>query len=808
MKRSIVVLWTSVMLVSAVALAGEAIPDYYSRYFYLMAPPGAYQYGLNGFVNPANLAFLKVPETRFYWSSDGVRARSFNDWGFVTAVPSLGFGMQREENPGGHVNDYRISIAGGSDGGAIGLGYGWSSGENDASGRERLLTLGGITRPNPYLSLGILGNFSVQSRAREGVAEIGIRPLGDTRLTLFADGAWMRGTKFRDSPWSAGAAVELSPGIGIVGRYFKGEAFTVGLSINFGRIGIGGQGHYDDNQKLSGYTYSVRAGGLQPSIFNTLGEQGRRFFPMSLKGLVEYQKYAWFDDQSLRFMDILSNIRAAVDDPRVSVIALNLSGLQIYPEHAWEIREELRRARLAGKYIITFFDNAGMTGYYLASVANRVVMDPEGSLALYGYSVNKTYFKGTLEKLGLGFDEWRFFKYKSAAEVLSRDRMSEADSAQGQNYIDDWYENTRADICQSRPMSPEGFDSLINDQAYFMPDMAVAAGLVDTLARWSDIEKILWNLTGSYLGAVSAGDLMGKALPPARWGARPQVAVVYGLGECAMDTGIKARRLEKIFLGLANDNNVKAVVFRVDSPGGDGMASDIVAEAVKRCAEQKPVVVSQGQVAGSGGYWISMYGNQILAGPSTVTGSIGVIGGWLYDKGLSQKIGMTSDFVKRGKHADLGLGVVLPFIGYTIPARNLTAEEHAKMEEFIKKYYDVFVDKVAKGRDLSADSVRAIAEGHYYSGIEGEKLGLVDTIGGLEAAIDLARSEAGIRSDQEIDLVEISKYKGLFNFPWKIPSLPAGVEDNSVYQYLRKAFERPGEPLPMMLPGTYPEISR
>ena len=213
-------------------------------------------------------------------------------------------------------------------------------------------------------------------------------------------------------------------------------------------------------------------------------------------------------------------------------------------------------------------------------------------------------------------------------------------------------------------------------------------------------------------------------------------------------------------------------------------------------------------MAGSGGYWISMYGNQILAGPSTVTGSIGVIGGWLYDKGLSQKIGMTSDYVKRGEHADLGLGIVLPFIGYRVPSRNLTPDEHAKMEGFIKKYYDVFVDKVAGGRKMSVDSVKAIAEGHYYSGIEGKKIGLVDTIGGLEAAIDMARSEAGIEPDQEIDLIEISKYKGLFNFPWKMPSLPAGVQENSVYRYLKIVCERPGEPLPMMLPGTYPEISR
>jgi protease-4 len=257
---------------------------------------------------------------------------------------------------------------------------------------------------------------------------------------------------------------------------------------------------------------------------------------------------------------------------------------------------------------------------------------------------------------------------------------------------------------------------------------------------------------------------------------------------------------------LEKDRDVKAVVFRVDSPGGDGLASDLVAEALKRCAKKKPVIISQGQVAGSGGYWISMYGDEIVAGPNSVTGSIGVIGGWIYDKGISEGIGMTSDFVKRGKHADMGYGITLPFLGLRIPARNLTRDERARAEEIIKDFYDIFVEKVASGRNMTVEEVKKIAEGHFYSGIDGKKIGLVDEIGGLMTALAIARMKAGIEADDEIDIIEMPKYKGWFDVMPDISPFSAELENNEVYQYLKMASERPGRPLPMLLPGTYPTI--
>jgi protease-4 len=427
---------------------------------------------------------------------------------------------------------------------------------------------------------------------------------------------------------------------------------------------------------------------------------------------------------------------------------------------------------------------------------------------LIGYALGRTYLKGTLEKLGLGFDEWRFFKYKSALEALSRDSMSEADREQLQDYVDDWYELVRSEVREARKFTPEKFDEIIDEEVYYMADKALEIGLVDTLARWSAIDNIIKSVTGGKKRGLSAKKLLANALPQRSWGTAPKIAVVYGLGVCALDEGIKARWLEKVFLGLSKNKAVKAVVFRVDSPGGDGMASDMVAEALKKCSESKPVIISQGQVAGSGGYWISMYGDTIVAGPNTVTGSIGVIGGWLYDKGFSAKLGMTSDLVKRGKHADIGRGVTLPLLGLQIPARNLTPEERTKVENAIKQFYEIFVKKVAQGRNMSEDAVKAIAEGHVYSGTEGKEIGLVDEIGGLFDAIAIAKHTAGLKPDEEVQIVEIPKNKGFFNLREKLSPIHIETREDPVIQFIKMLSERPGQPLPLILPGTYPAVEQ
>jgi len=809
MKRTLIISIAILIFCINVSYSDNGGSHYYRNSF-LMTPSSVFYDGLLGYSNPANLGMIRSAESRFYWSTDGSNAGSFNNWGSFVAAPHFGLGVQSLKSGEFRITDYRIGLGFGSQAHTFGIGYNWTTGDNDYFGREKILSLGSIERPFPFLSLSVVGHFSMESKWNEAVAELGIRPLGNSKLTVFADGAFEYGMKAADIPWSAGATFEIATGIDIIGRYFDEGAFTLGFSLNFGQSGIGGQSYYDKNQKNAGYSYFARSGANRPSLFPEKIQKDKKFLPIHIKGMVNYQNYVFFDN-SLRFMDLLKAIQAAGDDDRIAALALNLSGMRIYPEMAWEIREELNKLKSLGKKIIIFFDTPYMTSYHLASVADKIVMDPEGAVVLTGFSSSRTYFKGSLEKLGLGFDEWRFMKYKSAAEALSRDSYSDADEEQAQDYVNDRYENMRAEVCNSRALTYDDFDRIINDEMFFLAENALAEGLVDTLARWSDRNRIMANLLKQNVAPINSKSLLPISLVDNEWGDKPRIAVVYALGVCAMDTGIRARWLEQTLLSLARNHSVAGVVLRVDSPGGDGIASDMVAEALKKCAQIKPVIISQGQMAASGGYWISMYGHRILAGPNTITGSIGVIGGWLYDNGIGNKLGITSDHVKQGEHADYNRGITIPFINQTIPARNLTETEREKVKNTILEIYDGFMQKVANGRNLPIDSVRQIAEGHYYSGVRGKELGLVDEIGGLMTAIKIAINSAGFENFDDIEIVEIPRYKGAFNLKSKISPVNFGIEslvDDEVLQYIRMTLDNRYRAMPMLYPGSYPGLEK
>jgi protease-4 len=231
------------------------------------------------------------------------------------------------------------------------------------------------------------------------------------------------------------------------------------------------------------------------------------------------------------------------------------------------------------------------------------------------------------------------------------------------------------------------------------------------------------------------------------------------------------------------------------------MASDYIAEAIKKAKGKKPIIVSQGYVAGSGGYWLSMYADTIVAAPGTITGSIGVIGGWVYNKNLKESLGFTTDFVKTGEHADLSFGFRLPLIGLGIPDRNLSEKEQTQVEYSIKKMYAEFVKNVSIGRSMSTEQVDAIGQGRVWSGADGKSIGLVDEIGGLETAIRIAKERSGISSDQEVTILEMPK-KGMFDFSGLMPSIfsvESKVLSDPTVDVLKFRIQNNGKPL-LMLP--------
>jgi protease-4 len=788
----------------------EPIPSYYTHTDFMMSTPGASGSALGGFVNPAVYGFLPGFENQFFWSDRGAKFSSLNRWGLFLGLPHVGFGLihERQNVPRDDgqihtvsITDYRLALAGGEDAWSMGLGYGWSGGRFLECTRDHLFQAGLVGRPLPQLSIGLSGDFATGSSRRRGLFDLALRPLASPVLTLFGDAELYGRDRLEDACWGLGAIVEPLPGIELAGKYRDDETFTVGLSFSFGRNAVSAMPHYDSGGELSHTIYGTRGGYPQANVFDRYLKKDSRYLSLPLKGKVSYRKYRFFDKETHTLYDILTSLQAAIEDPRVAGVAVNLSGMSISGELAWEVRHKLQEVREAGKKVVVFLDMGGMTEYHLASVADRIVMDPEGVLFITGYLACNTYYRGTLEKLGLGVDVLRFYKYKSAGEMFSRDDMSQADREQRQALIDDMYALVRSEISASRGITGDQFDAWINQGYWFNTQDALKQGLVDTLARWTDVEDIIKSMEDDQKKKlVGPRSMAANEFSSRTWGPRPRIAVVYGLGLCAMDWGIRARQLEEVFEKLEKDNSVKAVVFRVDSPGGQAMASDVIAEAVKRCAQEKPIIVSQGSVAASGGYDISVYADTIVAAPNTVTGSIGVLAAWVWNNGLGAKLGMTSDHVKVGDHADMFVGIGLPFLPPMLPNRQLTAEERAKYEKFIRHGYRLFLTQVAQGRGMTQEQVDDVAQGRVWSGVDGKEVGLVDELGGLDRAIQIARMAAGIEPEEEFEIVEMPE-KGLFKMRFGGPGiLSLDLEENVTWQYLKLFTEHPGQPLQVLPP--------
>ncbi|MCX6122725.1 MAG: signal peptide peptidase SppA [Ignavibacteriales bacterium] len=796
MRPKILFALLSIIIVN-IALAQSTITPYHERNDFLFTSPGAMKFGLYGYDNPALLSYVRQPDLLVTWND---ASDPTNRWGMFVGVPSAGFGMVREKIGGVAVADYHLSLAAGDRTLSTGISYGWTITDNPTLDKSSLLTLGTLYRPLPFISTGVTYTSALNTKGYELAGDIAGRPLVSELVTIFADYILHRTPQLDQNMWSAGIALEAMPGIRIIGRYFNTNAFTLGVQFNFGHLGLETQAHYDGSKNHAYNSYGIRLGAYDRNIFDGALITKKVFVEMNQPMHVDYQRYILFD-KTQTLLSLLEAFDAAKDDPAVAGIALNTSGMETDAEKLWELREKLKELKSSGKKVFVFIDRPDINLYHLASIADKIVMDPLGMIMIDGFVMGRTYLKGTLEKIGLGFDEWRFFKYKSANEDFSRDKMSDADREQRQKLVDDWYKIVKEEICEARHLTSYQFDTIANEHVLFLAQQAKENGLVDSIGRWEVVKQLVRQETGSDASFVVDGSLKKFNAPyDNHWGEPPQIAVIYALGVCDMDQGIAARRLVKDFEAAVDNSKVKAIVLRVDSPGGDAMASDYIAEAIKKAKGRKPIIVSQGFVAASGGYWLSMYADTIVAAPRTITGSIGVIGGWMYNKGLKETLGMSTDFVKVGAHADLGFGMRLPLVGIQIPDRNLAPEERAVAESSIRTMYKEFVEKVSLGRKKQVSAIEPIAQGRVWSGLDGKQNDLVDVLGGLETAINIAKERAGIPKDHDLTIIEMPR-KGLIDFSKFIPKL-FGIENNiasdPTVELLKFRLRHNGEPLPML----------
>jgi len=446
-------------------------------------------------------------------------------------------------------------------------------------------------------------------------------------------------------------------------------------------------------------------------------------------------------ESGLSLRGYLNAIECAKKDPNIAGIYLNTDGMAAAPATYEALRNALADFRTTGKWVISYNDSYSLGQYYVASVADSVFVNTIGGITFDGMSSLLTYPKNLLDKLGVEMQIFRVGTFKSAVEPYMVDHISEANYLQTQTYLTNIWKVMADEIAVSRNIAVETLDSLANEAvSYMMPDELAATGLVDGMVYKTDVEKTILAKIGQdkiETHAVNAKQMAANAAKSDLLSS-DKVAVIYASGEIATegegaDDAIYFNTLIKDLRTIASDKSIKAVVLRVNSPGGSAFASEQIWKALEDLKAVKPLVVSMGDYAASGGYYISCNANYIVAEPTTLTGSIGVFGIIPNFSGLvSDKLGVNFEEVKTHKFGSL----------HTM--RAATDEEKAKVQRGVEFTYDLFTKRCAEGRGMDQDSIKAIAGGRVWTGSDAIGIGLVDELGGINEAVAKAAELAGL----------------------------------------------------------------
>jgi len=470
-----------------------------------------------------------------------------------------------------------------------------------------------------------------------------------------------------------------------------------------------------------------------------LVEQAQEESPFTaFMGQVPYGNYAAQDNVGLD--DILSNIRLAKNDDKILGIWLDGAELSMAPASAKAIRDALIDFKSSGKWIIASAKSYGQTNYYVASVADRICLDPTGEVDWKGLSAQKMYYTRALEKIGVQMQIIKVGTFKSAVEPYFRTSMSEADRMQTLQYIDGIWSEYKTAVAAARHLTEEQLDEMADRYMSLQSaEENLKAGLVDTIVYGQDMDSLLRVYTGTKdYKLLSTAKMAAVTRPESK--AKDKIAVLYLEGEITDEDGdgIVGTEVIKTFKKIAKDDDIKALVLRVNSPGGSADASEQIWHAIQKIkADSIPVVVSMGDYAASGGYYISCGADYIYAEPTTLTGSIGIFGTIPSVGKLREKVGLDIDGVSTNKHSALESNMIY---------KGMNPEEQAMMQTMVERGYDLFTSRCADGRHVSQDYIKSIGEGRVWLGAKGKEIGIVDELGNIDNAIAKAVELAGLES--------------------------------------------------------------
>lgn len=744
-------------------------------------------------LNPAGLA--RVQGWEVMAAAAHRREASHDGYGaFLALSPldglGLGYGLQRvASGPGGYA--YNKHTLGAAAGGPFALGFNYNLYGSDAYADLDALTswdLGVQLRLASWLGLAanlrdltspFLNDAALIAPSLDAGAAL---RFFDGRLVVEANATITRGSEQIEPRLLA--LVEPLDGLRLFGQLntdtgeHGGELRFVGaragVELNFAHLGVSGAGLFGGGD--AGFTATARASQL--AWRDLLGEP-QRFVTLTLAG--DPPERPSVDllgrPDGASHLQLMQQLEAMRRDESVDGVVLDLRGVEMGYGQLWEVRQGLLRLKERGVKLVAYMRETGFRDYYLASAADHILAGPSATFNARGVLALQSFYRGAFDKLGVEPDFVKIAEYKTAPESFTREAPTEENQEALNTYLDAIYDLQLREIAAARKLEPQALRELI-DRAPLTPEAARSAQLVDEVVYVDALEERVREKFGA---SVRFAPSYGRDARSYRWGRRPIIAVIYVDGAIVTgESGVNpllggvlsgSRTVEAAAQWAMDNPDVVGVVLRVDSPGGSAVGSDLMYRALERLREKKPLVVSMGDVAASGGYYVAAAGKRVFCAPTTLTGSIGVYSGKFSLAGLFDKLGYHRVPYARGAHANI-YGV----------ERAWTDEERANVQAQIAFLYDLFLEQVGKGRGLSRDAIDAVARGRIWSGQEAVKLKLCDESGGLHDAIAFARQEAGLSEDQEADLAQIPRAA------FTPPGLPAiGVDVQGAFSWLSDA---------------------
>ena len=727
------------------------------------------------YVNPAGLAWKRYSTSLLQGTYLYDRIAEVN-----AATGWRGFALGLTSADGGSFvsNTYLAGVAAKlSRSASFGASFKWHHTDMPFANRSPFATdLGFTIRPSRSMSIaGVWKNVNepsfsdgeavdpfrgpVKALGQSFIGGVSLRPI-EERLTLSAQAEVWDGIK---PGWLFGGRMRALEGVEVFGSYRRDfaragsdpyEEYTAGIAVSFGSVRLRAQGRAAADGDLDYGRWSLGYESASAHARESIA-QPKRYAEISLDGdyLDEGGGYA-LRGGSKDLHAVLRELESIRADEDVKGLLLTIGSLRggfIGPVsgNLWEIRRAVLAVREAGKPVVAYLGEGGSSEeLYLASAAHRIVAPRTSTVGLIGVSFELNRMKRLFGKLGVDFDYDTAGEYKSTFHTLYTDTTTAAQAEEIRSLVDESYRLLVEGIAEGRGLTVEKITELA-DGRVFRPEELVAAGLVDAVGWERDAKTELGRLASARRPERLETAPIGRRIyQTERWQPAPAVAIVgaYGgivsgksdrsplNGSRTMGSATVIRQLK----AAAKHPGVRAIVLRVDSGGGSALASDEILEEIRRIQKEYklPVVVSMGNVAGSGGYWIAMYGDRIFADPFTITGSIGVVWFKPVIERLYEKIGVTNETYKRGEHAD-----ALSW------SRRMTGEERDLLDAHIEDLYDLFVENVADARGLTSERVREIGGGRVYLGTQALDLRLVDELGGLSAAVADAARRAGIERD-------------------------------------------------------------